>query len=150
MCFVRHLFVRMSSMMRLASANGVVLATSAALLAGAGLPRASASCGDYVTVGDAKPHDGAHSSSSGTPFHNSEKRPCSHPNCSGQPAPVPFAPVSPPTPPRPEVADAGRTAGIASAGPDWGSYLPHDSSLCRIYRPFRIERPPRPDHSPSV
>src|SRR5258706_6536154 len=132
----------MSSMMRLALANGVILATSLALLAGVGLPRASASCGDYVTVGDAKVQTAAHSSGLGTPLHNSGKRPCSHPNCSGQPVPVPFAPVSPPTPPRSEVADAGRTAGLASAEPDWGSYLPHDSSLGRIYRPFLIERPP--------
>src|SRR5262249_18598818 len=120
------------------------------LVLGALAPRASASCGDYVTM----PTDSNHSDPPGhppaqpvtKPSHPDPaplpvRAPCRSPGCSDRPAPFP-SPLSTPAPDTQPRSDGLLSAPFCAC--DDGDDVPLEETHCqRIHRVSPIYHPPR-------
>jgi hypothetical protein len=115
----------------------LVIVASLALSAG----RASAECGDYVTVltGQAARSDTGTPGQTETPAPT--RPPCHGPNCSGRD----FPPLAPVVPIGPSVKELTQDlAPVGSPDPDPGSTFDRDSATGRpIQRAFSVFHPPR-------
>jgi hypothetical protein len=96
---------------------------------------ASASCGDYLMVGET--HGGTMPSDEPSP-----DRPCHGPHCSGVPHSLPLAPA-PWAPPRWQHDPAARVTDAAIDLVETSASLDLESSRGEIARPEHIFRPPR-------
>src|SRR5262245_58014136 len=120
------------------------------LVLGAGLflvvPRASASCGDYVRSSPQTPAPGGsasvaigHETLSPSP---ADTLPCQGPHCAAKPTPPREVPTPPPPSPNPEQWGQLNDA-LLPVGVDLAAGCHTTPLLNPLRNPFRVERPPR-------